>query len=141
MEPRLEKRQIEEEIARLRGETSDLGLSPERGRIRLPEPGRTVPSARVIRLEKNLLVVEFEVPESGIVLPAAGDAVTVRFRTGQEVEANVDGSLSTRPGSHPGGLTLRLGLRLPEGFQWLSGRAVLEWSGGGGVFCLEVEVS
>ncbi len=74
--------------------------------------------ARVTRRDGDLLVLEFEVPAAGIVIPGREDGLTVILVDGTTIEARVDESLSTRPGRHAPGLTLRLALLTAGGETW-----------------------
>jgi hypothetical protein len=74
--------------------------------------------ARVTRRDGDLLVLEFAVPADGIVIPGREDELTVILVDGTTIEARVDESLSTRPGRHAPGLTLRLALRTAGGETW-----------------------
>jgi Ca-activated chloride channel family protein len=85
--------------------------------------------ARLVRVEDNLLVVEFEAPHDRFRLPAGGDTVRVRLDDGREIEARVEGTVSTRVGPHAAGLTLRLGLRMADGSDWPTGETRLLWAG------------
>ena len=51
--------------------------------------------------------------------------VTIRLHDGEISEARVVRDLSSKPGSHAAGLTLRLGLRLLPGYRWKTGPAVV----------------
>jgi len=74
--------------------------------------------ARVTRRDGDLLVLEFAVPAAGIAIPGRQDGLTVILVDGTTIEARVDESLSTRPGRHAPGLTLRLALRTVSGETW-----------------------
>ncbi|MHC4992111.1 MAG: VIT domain-containing protein [Planctomycetota bacterium] len=82
---------------------------------------------RVVRIDIDLLVVEFESPCDGYTLPEAGDYVDVRLDDASNVPAMVDGDISTGPGPHDQGLTLRLGLRYEDGASWPDGSLVIRW--------------
>jgi Ca-activated chloride channel family protein len=87
-------------------------------------------AARLVRVEDNLLVVEFEAPHDRFALPAGGATVRVRLGDGREIKAWVEGALSTRVGPHAAGLTLRLGLRMAEDTDWPTGETRLFWTVG-----------
>ncbi len=87
--------------------------------------------ARVLRVEGDLLVLEFEAMWDGFLLPGPGDPIRVRFRDGSVAPALVEESAGTRRGPHPGGLTLRLAVRLAAGSAWPAGLAMLRWESDG----------
>jgi Ca-activated chloride channel homolog len=77
--------------------------------------------SKLVRLEKDLMVVEFDAPADGFILPGQGDDVRMSLllqRPLPNVEVRTDETLSTRPGPHPGGLRLRLALRRTGGLDW-----------------------
>jgi hypothetical protein len=84
--------------------------------------------ARVVRIVGDLLVVEFESPSDGFTLPQAGEEVEVRLDDGTELLAMIDGDVSTGPGPHDKGLTLRLGLRHAGGAPWPKAPVSIWWS-------------
>jgi Ca-activated chloride channel family protein len=73
----------------------------------LPPSSVTI-ECRVVRVEDDLLVVEFESPSACFTLPPADEIIEVRFDDGNEALAEVDGDISTGPGPHDRELTLRL---------------------------------
>ena len=83
--------------------------------------------ARVLRVEGDLLVVEFEAPWEKFLLPGQGDAILVRLGDGRTTLALVDEAAGTRRGPHASGLTLRLAVRLTAGYPWPAGPALLSW--------------
>jgi hypothetical protein len=107
-----------------------------------PGTPRTGPTpARVVRVEGDLLVVDFECPRDGFLLPPAGEAVEVQLDGWTIALAAVDDRISTRPGPHQRGLTLRLGLRYERGAAWLEGPLGLRWESPDGTeHVLAVEV-
>jgi len=85
-------------------------------------------TARVLRCEHDLLVLEFEVPTAGFKLPApAKEVFAISVSVPILVEARVDPLLSTHPGPHAPGLTLRLALRTLDGKAWPQGAAHMTW--------------
>ncbi len=66
---------------------------------------------RVVRVEPDLLVLEFEVPDGGIQLPPDGSEVHFNWDTRETTAAIVVEQLGTRAGEHAEGLTVRLALR------------------------------
>lgn len=97
---------------------------PNRAR-RIPQPPEPVYiQARVTRIEGDLLVLEFESNEDGFYLPDAGSKVTLGRLPAKGI---VEGGLSTSPGPHPAGLTLRLALRTVDGSPWMQGLQTAHW--------------
>jgi hypothetical protein len=74
--------------------------------------------ARLTRRDGDLLVVEFEAPADGFMLPGPGTRVAILDIRGEVLDAEVEEGISTRPGPHEAGLTLRLGLRRREDGPW-----------------------
>ncbi|MHC4588851.1 MAG: VIT domain-containing protein [Planctomycetota bacterium] len=93
-----------------------------------PLPPPVTVDGRVVRVEDDLLVVEFEAPEDGTMLPADGDEAVAYTADGDIVRGVVDGDVSTRPGPHDAGLTLRLGLRRKGGAAWPGELLRARWS-------------
>jgi Ca-activated chloride channel family protein len=91
-----------------------------------PPPPPTI-EGRLVRIDDDLLIVEFESPSDGFTLPQAGEEVEVRLDDGTELLAMIDGDVSTGPGPHDKGLTLRLGLRHEDGIAWPDGARVIRW--------------
>lgn len=85
--------------------------------------------ARILRLEQRLFVFEFEVPEDGFLVPLDGTSVRVRFEDGLEAAAQVVAVESSRPGPHEPGLTVRVGLKLENPYDWNHSKANLTWAG------------
>jgi Ca-activated chloride channel family protein len=84
-------------------------------------------TARVTRVEDDLLVIEFECPDDGFTLPRDGEQIEVYGDgAGAPAPAVVDGGISTVPGPHPRGLTLRLALRYLGTGTWPR-RLMLRW--------------
>ncbi|HYK90763.1 MAG TPA: VIT domain-containing protein [Acidobacteriota bacterium] len=92
-----------------------------------PEVRLDLAKARVLRLEGPILVLEFEVPEEGFLLPNDKAKVQVRFDDGSTGDARVQGDRSTKPGPHKAGVTVRLALKLEDHSVWESGGARLTW--------------
>ncbi|MHC4210718.1 MAG: VIT domain-containing protein [Planctomycetota bacterium] len=97
----------------------------QRSRARRTPPATVV--GRVVRVEDDLLVVEFEAPDDGFILPQGGEKIEVEL-DGRTFWAVVDGKVSTRPGPHDAGLTLRLGLRHENGAAWPDELLRARWS-------------
>jgi len=78
--------------------------------------------AEVVRCEGDLLVVEFDSPEDGFDLPGKGKEPKLLVLPPDSKPApglTLDERLSTRSGSHPGGVRLRLALRRADGSPWI----------------------
>ena len=85
---------------------------------------RVVPAvlhARLVRVEGDLLVVEFEAPVEGLQLPGDGERVSLHRSGGPSLDAEVVGKQSTRKGLCKSGRTARLALRLAPGATWPRG--------------------
>jgi hypothetical protein len=84
-------------------------------------PGAVIVAARCLRVDGDLLVLEFESPWDGFELATTGTIAAEAFRADTaarvELQATVD-PLSTRPGPYAAGLTLRLVLRTADGSPW-----------------------
>jgi Ca-activated chloride channel family protein len=84
-------------------------------------------TARVIRVEDDILVLEFESPDDGFTLPPDAEQVEVYPDGADEpMPAVVEGDLSTRPGPHRRGVTLRLALRYRGDGPWPE-RLIVRW--------------
>jgi Ca-activated chloride channel family protein len=83
---------------------------------------------RIVRQESDLLVVEFEVPARGLELPGTDASFRIRFENGVMVKGRLDDSLSTKPGRHEPGLTVRLAVRIAHAAAARSKPVVLVWS-------------
>ena len=90
---------------------------------------------RVVRLEGDLLIVEFESPDDGILLPPDGEEIFVYTADANAVYGVVDDTVSTRPGPHARGLTLRLGLRSADGATWPDDVEHMVWRSPDGTAC------
>jgi Ca-activated chloride channel family protein len=82
---------------------------------------------RVLALEGPLLVLEFEVPSRGFLLPPDGFPVQVWFGDGRYAEAIVLGEETSARGPHHPGLTIRLGVRLSESQAWGGDEMRIGW--------------
>ena len=67
----------------------------------------------VVRIEGDQLVIEFDSPGEGFLMPGAEDEVHVGM-----IKARLDETRSTRPGPHKKGVRLRLVLRTRDGAAW-----------------------
>ena len=94
----------------LRARSRDL-LSKVFHKKETREPRHLTVEGRVVRVEADLLVLEFEVPDGGILLPADGSEVHFGWVTQETTSAHVVERLGTRAGEHAVGLTVRLALR------------------------------
>ena len=84
--------------------------------------------SRVLKLDGQILVFEFEVPVDGFILPH-GETVRVGFDDGVKSNARVMEEESTRRGPHGKGLTVRLALKLEGHRCWHHGGATVYWHG------------
>ncbi len=83
--------------------------------------------ARVLHLDGQILVLEFEVPVDSFLLPEDGTKIRVLFDDGDKDTARVLGRDSTEPGPHEAGLTVRLALKLIGHRHWQHRDATLFW--------------
>ena len=82
---------------------------------------------RVVALEGELLVIEYETPEERFLAPSA-ETVVLRAGTAPIGTAAIDPAMSSPGGWHGKGLLLRLALRRTGG--WTIGEELtLEWGG------------
>ncbi len=86
-------------------------------------------NTRVLKLKGPYLIFEFEVPETGFLLPIGRSPIHVRFPNGSECDARVLGDKSTVPGPHREGLTVRLAVRLADRGTWDGDVVLLHWDG------------
>ncbi|MCI0408667.1 MAG: VWA domain-containing protein, partial [Acidobacteria bacterium] len=99
----------------------------------IADPARFI-SGEIVRLEKDLIIVEFDSPADEFMLPGPGDEVRMDLlvrHSRSSVVVNLEESQSTRPGPHARGLRLRLVLRRQDGSAWnITGRftAVIHWN-------------
>ena len=99
-------------------------------RFRSPRvPSLEISEARVLRLDGQILIFEFEVPATGFLLPRDGTRVQVRFDDGIASDARVLSQESSPPGPHQAGLTVRLALKLEDHHCWHHNAARLHWTG------------
>lgn len=105
-------------------ETGESSLAEERGEAAILE----ISEARVLRVDGQILVFEFEVPISGFSLPRDGMPVRVEFGDGIACNATVLGRESSPTGPHDLGLTVRMALKLDDPHGWHQGEARLSWS-------------
>jgi hypothetical protein len=95
-----------------------------------PFPGPIViETARVLQVDDQILVLEFEVPVEGFVLPDEDAKIHVTFPDFGESPAGVLAHDSTRPGPHRAGLTVRLSLKLKGEQRWDHEAATIHWRG------------
>jgi Ca-activated chloride channel family protein len=85
--------------------------------------------ARVLYIEGPFLVFEFEVPETGFLLPLKGEKLNVRFEDGSVCGAEVLGEQSSPQGPHLEGLSIRLALKLEGRSAWAGKRVLIRWIG------------
>lgn len=74
-------------------------------------------AARLLRVEGDMLTIEFEVPSRGVAIPGDGSLleVLIHDRLGRRtIAVRIVGDASTAPGHYPGGVTVRLCVRLSE---------------------------
>jgi hypothetical protein len=88
-----------------------------------------VEKARLLHVEGQILIFEFEVPVDGFVLPGSGDRVAVEFPDSPSYRARVLGAGSSHAGPHVAGVTVRLQLRLEDNLGWHHRAARLGWRG------------
>ncbi|PYV11523.1 MAG: hypothetical protein DMG07_18970 [Acidobacteria bacterium] len=96
---------------------------------RLRRRSAKVEGARLLHVEGQILIFEFEVPVDGCVLPGPGDKVAVEFPDSPSCRARVLGAGSSHAGPHVAGVTVRLQLRLEDNFGWHHRAAHLRWRG------------
>jgi hypothetical protein len=92
-----------------------------------PSRGMEISGARVLHLDGQVLIFEFEVPFAGFLLPGDGATVRVSFDDGSSCDARVQGSESSPEGPHESGLTVRLALKLEDPYSWHHGEGWLQW--------------
>jgi Ca-activated chloride channel homolog len=108
--------------------SGDMGRIEASRSPSLVSPPSWIPSrlqldaADVLHLEEGLLVVEFDVPFDGFLLPTGNVSVLI---DGDEAgTAGLDSRRSTPAGPHVEGVRVRLALRLEPGTLWQSGETV-----------------
>ena len=87
--------------------------------------GLEIHGAHLLRVEGDLLVLEFEVPEDGFLLPGDRTRIEVRFADGTRGSARVVGSGSSPAGPHARGFVVRLALHLERNHDSDPTRSVL----------------
>ena len=100
----------------------------------LGEPRPSYPividETRVLNLDGQVLVFEFEVPVDGFMLPDKNADIHVLFDdSGESGEAQVLKRESSKPGPHRTGLTVRLALQLKGQLHWDHREARIHWDG------------
>lgn len=83
--------------------------------------------ARLLAVDGEWVVFEFEVPVAGFVLPSDGATVSVSFSDGVICDALVDGQESSPRGPYDPGLTVRMALRLSEPCNLNNQEAQITW--------------
>jgi hypothetical protein len=83
-------------------------------------------AARFIRLDGELLIIEFETPHDEFDLPGPDATITVSGLV-DVWRASIDPERSTRPGTYDAGRTVRLALRQAADAGWPSGEIQLNW--------------
>jgi Ca-activated chloride channel family protein len=92
-----------------------------------PVARRITIRARVLRIDDDLLVIEFESPADGFELPGDDEPIEIKDGRDWKPVANMDAALSTRRGPNDEGLTLRLALRRSDGKPWKEVGDALQW--------------
>ena len=82
---------------------------------------------RVLWVEGQLLIFEFEVPVGSFLLPGDGEKVQVFFDDGSAGQATVQGAESSWPGPHAEGLTVRLAMQLEDWLHWNYSEVWVSW--------------
>jgi hypothetical protein len=113
-----------------------LGISL--GKIALPKIPRMtrrppvpvlIENVRVLKLEDQILVFEFEAPVDGFMLPDVYTEVNVTLDDGEADTARIIEQDSSKPGPYKAGLTIRLALRLDGTRCWNHDKARIHWLG------------
>ena len=105
-----------------RGSFGDVTAPPA-----APSGPIVIEGARVLRLDGQVLIFEFEVPADGFLLPRDGTEVGVSFEGEGSCSARVLGQESSKPGPHSAGLVVRLALRLEGQLRWNQRSARITW--------------
>ncbi len=118
-------------------DASDRTMRPALQKSRLPGLGRLlwragprslhVREARVLDVRDRILILEFEVPESGFLLPRDGTTASIEFDDGTTAKATVIARESSPLGPHEAGLTVRLSLGLTDRESWPDGETRIHW--------------
>ena len=90
-----------------------------------PPPG--VCEGRILWVEGQLLIFEFDVPVDGFLLPGDGEKVQIHFDDGNPGQATVLGAESSYPGPHSEGLTVRLAVQLEDWLEWNYSEVWVSW--------------
>jgi hypothetical protein len=107
---------------------ADLTTALRRITLRKPPAGPVrIERARVLHVDGQILVLEFEVPVDGFLLPEDGTKIRVSFDDGDKGTARVQGRDSTEPGPHEAGITVRIALRLEGHLCWHHREATIHW--------------
>jgi Ca-activated chloride channel family protein len=77
-------------------------------------PRRVIIDGTIVRREHDLLIVEFEIPAQGTDIPKGLRKIQVEFEDGATCDGRLIPELSTEPGDHEPGLTVRLAIRLDD---------------------------
>ncbi len=112
-------------LMRLPGRFGRLTLKREKAPTRKVE----VRGARVLHLDGPVLILEFEVPETGFLLPVDGASVRAHFGDGFKCRASVLGNESSGPGPHQEGLTVRFAVKLTGRKSWHGREVCVRWTG------------
>jgi hypothetical protein len=97
--------------------------------FRRPPGPILIENVRVLKLEDQILVVEFEVPVDGFMLPDAHTVVHVVLDDGGPDTAKILEQDSSKPGPYHAGLTIRLALRLEGSQGWNHDKTRIHWIG------------
>jgi hypothetical protein len=88
-----------------------------------------ISKSRILRIDGKVLIVEFEVPVDGLMLPGDAMRVYVSDLDGSLCNARVIGGQSSHRGPHGDGLTVRLALKLEGRASWDQGCVKIQWRG------------
>jgi Ca-activated chloride channel family protein len=88
-----------------------------------------IDNARVLRIDDQILVFEFEVPVDGFMLPGKHETIYVEFEDCGHSPAGLLDRESTNRGPHQAGLTVRLALKLEPPRCWRHEAATIHWHG------------
>jgi hypothetical protein len=98
------------------------------GEFRRALPGPVeIHVARVLNLDGQILIFEFEVPAERFILPDDSVKIDVSFEDGTLSSARVLVNKSSKPGLQKAGLTVRLALRLKDHQCWHHKAALIRW--------------
>lgn len=99
-----------------------------------------IANARILRLQGDVLLLEFEIPIDAMELPSGGTRATAKSHGGPVLEATVVEERSTYRESYPAGLTVQLALRSAGWESFLArGRFFLTIEAGGRAIFLNVK--